>query len=89
MKNKSKGIKNDFKYIYREVKCPWCDHVFMWNKNGEEGLKVYEYKLKLTGEYLEKTKCPSCEMDMIVLEHSFEGIDIDDDRVERTGIRGI
>lgn len=19
-------------YEYREVKCPWCDQIFMWNK---------------------------------------------------------
>ena len=72
-----------FKYRFREVKCPWCGHVFMWNQNSWEGLKLHEYKLKSTGEYVEKTKCPGCEMEMLVLERVFEGIDLDDKRVER------
>ncbi len=77
------------RYEYREVKCPWCDHVFMWNKNGREGLVVHEYKLKETGEYVETAKCPKCAMEMIVLPHILEGIDIDDERIETIGVRGI
>ncbi len=83
LKNITRVIKNDFIYIYREVKCPWCDHVFMWNKNGGEGLTFHEYKVKLTGAYAERAKCPSCEMAMLVLDHVFEGVDFDDDRVEK------
>ena len=40
---------SEMAYKYREVQCPWCDHVFMWNKNGREGLILYLYKLKETG----------------------------------------
>lgn len=76
-------------YRYREVKCPWCDHIFMWNKDGREGLVIHEYRLKETGEFVEKTKCPKCDMDMVVLEHSLEGIDTKDDRIEVIGVRGI
>lgn len=76
-------------YEYREVKCPWCDHIFMWNKNGNEGLTIHEYRLKENGKLVEKTKCPKCDMDMIVLEHILEGIDTKDDRIEIIGIRGI
>ena len=76
-------------YEYREVKCPWCDQIFMWNKTGGEGLLVYEYRLKSTGEYVARAKCPSCEMDMIVLDHILAGIAVDDDRLERIGVRGI
>ncbi len=43
-------------YEYREVKCPWCDHIFMWNKNGGEGLVINEYRLKSSGEYVRKSQ---------------------------------
>lgn len=80
---------NAMAYEYRNVKCPWCDHVFMWNKNCHEGLVLHEYKLKSTGERVEKAKCPKCEMEMVVLEHVLTGIDVDDDRIQTTGIRRI
>lgn len=74
-------------YRYREAKCPWCEHVFMWNKDGREGLIIHEYQLKETGEFVEKAKCPKC--DMIVLEHILEGIDMQDNRIKVIGVRGI
>ena len=77
------------KYEYREVKCPWCDHVFMWNKNGREGLIIHMYRLKGTKEYVEEAKCPKCGEVMIVLPHIFEGLDINDERIETIGVRGI
>ena len=72
-------------YEYREVKCPWCDHIFMWNKNGGEGLVIHGYRLKSSGEYVRKAKCPCCEMDMLVLNHELTGIDVDDERIEKIG----
>lgn len=69
-------------YRYREVKCPWCGHVFMWNRDGREGLIIHEYRLKKTREFVEKAKCPKCDMDMVVLDHILEGIDIQDDKIE-------
>lgn len=71
------------KYEYRKVQCPWCDHIFMFRKNGGEGLIFHEYRLKSTGEYLEKTMCPLCEMEMVILDHILTGIDLDDDRIEK------
>ena len=82
-------MAEDMKYEFREVKCPWCDHVFMWNKNGGEGLIIHMYRRKETGEYVEEAKCPKCEMKMLVLDKIFEGIDVDDDRIEHIGVRGI
>lgn len=70
------------KYKYREVKCPWCDHVFMWDKNSGEEILLHWYRLKSTGESVEEAKCPQCGKKMIVLEHVLTGIDIDDDRIE-------
>lgn len=74
---------------YREVKCPWCDHIFMWNENGREGLIIHEYRLKESGKYIEKTKCPKCAEEMLVLDHILEGIELNDERVEVIGARGI
>ena len=34
-------------------------------------------------------KCPKCEMKMLVLDKILEGIDINDDRIEQIGVRGI
>lgn len=70
-------------YRYREVKCPWCDHVFMWNKNSGEGLLWHNYRLKTTHDPVEEAKCPCCGETMIVLEHVLVGIDLDDERVEK------
>lgn len=76
-------------YKYREVKCPWCDHVFMWNTDGREGLIIHRYRLKETGEFVELAKCPMCLEEMVVLEHILEGVDVDDNRIEKIGVRGI
>ena len=37
---------------YREVKCPWCGHIFMWEKHGAHDLEssYYLYRLKATDE---------------------------------------
>ena len=77
------------KYEYREVKCPWCEHIFMWNKNGRENHILCLYKLKETGQYIEEAKCPKCNKKILVLDDVLEGIDIDDNRIEHIGIRGI
>ncbi len=77
------------KYEYREVKCPWCGHVFMWNKDGKEGISVLLYRLRETKEFVKEAKCPKCEEKMVVLPHIFEGVDVNDKRIEAIGIRGI
>ena len=76
-------------YKYREVKCPWCDHIFMWSADVREGLIIYEYRLKESGKLVEKAKCPKCSEDMLVLEHILEGIDTNDNRIEKRGISRI
>ncbi len=76
-------------YKYREVKCPQCEHIFMWSNTTRESYVVYEYRIKETGAYVEKAKCPKCAADMLVLEHVLEGIDLKDDRIETIGVRGI
>ncbi len=75
-------------YEYREVKCPWCGHIFMWNKNGEDRF-THLYRLKETKEYLGNPKCPKCGLDMVVLNSVLEGVDPKDERFEIIGVRGI
>ena len=70
-------------YVYREVQCTWCDHIFMWNKHGREGLILHIYRLKETGKDVDTAKCPKCGSEIIVLDHVLKGIDVDDDRVEK------
>ncbi len=69
-------------YEYREVQCPWCDHIFMWNKHGVERPVFQRYRLIETREALDTAKCPKCGMEIIVLDHVLTGIDLDDDSVE-------
>ncbi len=76
-------------YKFREVKCPWCGHIFMWNENGWEDFGVRNYRLKETGELLGDPKCPKCDKNMVVLNSVLEGIDPKDDRIEISGERGI
>ena len=77
------------KYEFREVKCTWCGHVFMWNKNAIVTILTHMYRFKETGEMAEEAKCPKCEKTMIVLDKVFEGVDTRDDRIECIGVRGI
>lgn len=42
-------------YRYRKVKYPWCEHTFMWRNEGREGHITFEYRIKTTGEQVEKT----------------------------------
>ena len=76
-------------YKYREVKCPWCGHIFMWNENGGEGLVIHRYRLKETGEFLGNPKCLKCDIDMVVMNSVLEGLDPKDERIETIGVRGI
>ena len=81
----------EMRYEYREVKCPWCGHIFMWEKHGAHDLEssIFLYTLKTTGEEFVEAKCPSCERRMLVLDHILEGIDNDDDRFEKGILKGI
>ncbi|MCR5331653.1 MAG: hypothetical protein K6E62_10800 [Lachnospiraceae bacterium] len=49
----------------------------------------YQYRLKENKKYVGNTTCPKCSMEVIVLEHVFEGISVDDDRIEMAAERGI
>ena len=68
-------------YGYRDVKCPWCGHTFMWDQRGDNTAFTQEYRLKETKEPLEEVKCPKCEMEMLVQDHILIGMDPEDERV--------
>lgn len=72
-------------YRFREVKCPYCEHVFMWGNLSEGLVRRHEYKSKETGELLEQTRCPKCDIEMVILEHVLEGVDSDDERIVHSG----
>ena len=69
-------------YGYRLVKCPWCDHAFMWNKTGWESSLLPKNRLKDTKEYVSDTKCPKCGERLLVLPGVLVGAFMDDARVE-------
>ena len=79
----------EYKYRYREVRCPYCGHVFMWNRSCREATVDHLYKLKETGERVGEAKCPKCGTGMLVLNGTLEGLPTTDERVETVGIRGI
>ena len=82
MRKQIKKPNNTMTYRFREVKCPWCDHVFMWNRDGREGIIINQYRLKDTGESIETAVCPMCENEVAVLDGIFEAIAVDDSRIE-------
>ena len=67
-------------YEYRQVKCPWCDHTFMWNKS--QGSWLLNYRLKETKERVSDIKCPKCGEILLVLPGVLSGAFMDDERVE-------
>ena len=77
------------KIIIKTSYNPTKSIVKMMNEARENFKKRYGRLLKETGEFVEKAKCPKCDMDMIVLDHILEGIDTQDDRIEVIGVRGI
>ena len=61
---------------FREVKCPFCDHVFMWREYGEMEPEYRERNEDGTkGEYLYRTKCPKCEETLAIKDHVFLPLD--------------
>ena len=70
-------------YKFREVKCPFCDHIFMFQENGGKGLKINEYKLKDTNQNIEKTKCPKCNENLFVIPEKLEATDEKDKKIKK------
>ena len=76
-------------YHFIEIKCPKCSHQFVWLK-GENNTGPNWYRRKGYDEYLDSAICPKCALEMIVLNNSHVGIDIDDESIEiEPGLRGL
>ena len=75
-------IINKMKIIMKTSYNPTKSIVETMNEARENFKKRYGRLLKETGEFVEKAKCPKCDMDMIVLDHILEGIDTQDDGTE-------
>ena len=75
---------------YRQVQCPLCDHIFLWQRASYTGPGCDIYRRTGRNEELESTYCPKCGFEMVVAEDLLEGIDIQDEKLERiSAIRGI
>ena len=77
-------------YYFLEITCPNCKHKFMWLESTYNGSSYPVYRRKGYNEILESTVCPKCNIEMVVLKDSCNGIDISDDSIEIASIlRGI
>ena len=77
-------------YKWRQVKCPLCEHIFMWREESYTGSSSDVYKRKGIDEELESACCPKCNFEMVVAGVLLEGLDIQDEEIERIpAIRGI
>ena len=70
-------------YKFRQVKCPLCGHIFMWQKEPVfVGNSYCMYKRKGLNEELENAICPKCNLEMVVPNDSLKGIDINSEDIE-------
>ena len=73
-------------YNYRQVKCPRCNHLFMWIENEDKPRRYSIYRRKGRDEMLLSTKCPKCNCKMVVAGDSLVGLYENDEKVEEIGI---
>ena len=77
-------------YKWRQVKCPLCEHIFMWRQESYTGSNCDIFKRKGINEKLESASCPKCTFEMVVADDLLEGIDTQNEETERIpAIRGI
>ena len=74
-------------YRYREVRCPYCGHKFMFMEGS--GSKTVEYYEIATGKLLQDTICPKCGGIVVAKDNLLDGLRPDDATIEAWGIRGI
>ena len=56
-------------------------------KRKDEGGAMSKYRISDVSD--KEYQCPLCEMDMLVSDNSFVGLDMNDEQVEIIGVRGI
>lgn len=77
-------------YNYRQVKCPQCNHAFMWIEYADLPPSYCVYRRKGIDEELGSTHCPKCNCEMVVPDNSEIGISVEDKSIElRDIVRGI
>lgn len=70
-------------YKFRQVECPLCGHIFMWQKEPVfVGNSYCTYKRKGIDEELENAICPKCRLEMVVIDNILKGIDINSENIE-------
>ena len=72
-------------YNWRHIKCPQCNHVFVWIEDGCCARPYYIYRRKGQSEMLLSTRCPKCNCRMVVPSDSPTGICVDDENIEEIG----
>ena len=76
-------------YKYKEVRCPKCNHIFVWLEQ-PQGNSYCLYRRKGYEEEMFSTTCPNCSLEMVIPSESHNGIDIRDDMVEQFAtLRGL
>ncbi len=76
-------------YKYREVECPYCNHVFMWINGESIPNKTIEYRIEGCDAILEDAICPECGRTCLIMPGILAGLREDDSRVRKFGIRGL
>lgn len=66
---------------FRNVKCPFCDHEFMFHKEFDG--RWSRYCVKDTKEHLWNATCPKCREWLLVKEHELLAWVPNDERIER------
>ena len=67
-------------YIYRQAKCPVCQHEFMYRKDIFEG-----YKISGVDGLAYKTNCTACREEVMLIDDIYVAVkraDINDDNID-------
>lgn len=75
-------------YKFRDVKCPWCSHIFMLQIHSDI-TPVYECNDIESNRLGERAVCPKCSAEMAVLDGVLEGMDTKDAKIKLVLSRGI
>lgn len=69
-------------YNFLEIKCPNCGHQFVYLEHTYKGPIYKIYRRKGHNECLESTSCPNCNIELVVLKDTPNGINIQDKSIE-------
>ena len=72
-------------YKFREIECSRCKHRFVYLTRNI-GNRRRLYRRKGYNETLESTSCTKCKTELVILENSYIGINIEDTEIELIGV---